>query len=441
MADTSTDRRGGQTWPGLLGMLLAGTDLAADDTAWVMDRVLSGEATAAQLAGFLVALRAKGEAADEVAGLAAAMLRHARRVTVTGPAVDVVGTGGDQARTVNISTMAAVVVAAAGVPVVKHGNRAASSASGAADVLEALGVAIDLPPDAVAASVEQAGIGFCFAPVFHPAMRHTGPVRRELGVPTAMNVLGPLTNPAQPPAALVGCADARLAPVLAEVLAGRGGSALVVRGDDGLDELTTTTTSTVWVVGGGEVRREVVDPAALGVAPATREDLRGGDAAVNAAVFRRVLAGERGPVRDAVLVNAAGALVAFDGVAAGPPADVSGALAAALDRADRRDRLRRGGAVAGALGGALDAAAGGYSRLTGCPPVHTARSACTRRTMCTLGARCARPAPVGTSPLAGRRPLPLVRSRARRRTSPRCRPVTTSGTRCGCRCGAPRRPC
>lgn len=156
MADTSTDRRGGQTWPGLLGMLLAGTDLAADDTAWVMDRVLSGEATAAQLAGFLVALRAKGEAADEVAGLAAAMLRHARRVTVSGPAVDVVGTGGDQARTVNISTMAAVVVAAAGVPVVKHGNRAASSASGAADVLEALGVAIDLPPDAVAASVEQA---------------------------------------------------------------------------------------------------------------------------------------------------------------------------------------------------------------------------------------------------------------------------------------------
>jgi anthranilate phosphoribosyltransferase len=335
VADTSTDRRGGQTWPGLLGMLLAGTDLAADDTAWVMDRVLSGEATAAQLAGFLVALRAKGEAADEVAGLAAAMLRHARRVTVTGPAVDVVGTGGDQARTVNISTMAAVVVAAAGVPVVKHGNRAASSASGAADVLEALGVAIDLPPDAVAASVEQAGIGFCFAPVFHPAMRHTGPVRRELGVPTAMNVLGPLTNPAQPPAALVGCADARLAPVLAEVLAGRGGSALVVRGDDGLDELTTTTTSTVWVVGGGEVRREVVDPAALGVAPATREDLRGGDAAVNAAVFRRVLAGERGPVRDAVLVNAAGALVAFDGVAAGPPADVHAALADALVRAGR----------------------------------------------------------------------------------------------------------
>ena len=329
MADTA------QTWPGLLGRLLAGHDLDAPDTAWVMDRVLSGEATAAQLAGFLVGLRAKGEAPAEVAGLAAAMLRHARRVTLTGPAVDVVGTGGDQARTVNISTMAAVVVAAAGVPVAKHGNRAASSASGAADVLEALGVAIDLPPAGVEASVAEAGIGFCFAPVFHPAMRHTGPVRRELGVPTAMNVLGPLTNPAQPPAALVGCADARLAPVLAEVLAGRGASALVVRGDDGLDELTTTTTSTVWVVGAGEVRRETVDPAALGLAPATRDDLRGGAPAENAAAFRRVLGGERGPVRDAVLLNAAGALVAFDGVDARPPADLPAALGAALGRAAR----------------------------------------------------------------------------------------------------------
>jgi anthranilate phosphoribosyltransferase len=247
--------------------------------------------------------------------------------------VDVVGTGGDQAHTVNISTMAAVVVAAAGVPVVKHGNRAASSASGAADVLEALGVAIDLPPEGVAASVAEAGIGFCFAPVFHPAMRHTGPVRRELGVPTAMNILGPLTNPAQPPAALVGSADARLAPVLAEVLAGRGSSALVVRGDDGLDELTTTSTSTVWVVGAGEVRRETVDPEALGLPLVRREDLRGGDAAANAVVFRSLLDGAPGPVRDAVLLNAAGALVAFDGVDAGPPVDLHAALSAALVRA------------------------------------------------------------------------------------------------------------
>jgi len=316
------------TWPGVLGRLLRGEHLGAVDTAWVMDRVLSAEATPAQLAGFLVALRAKGETAAEIAGLADAMLRHARRVVVPGPAVDVVGTGGDQAHTVNISSMAAVVVAAAGVPVVKHGNRAASSASGAADVLEALGVAVDLPADGVAACVAEVGIGFCFAPVFHPSFRHTAGPRRELGVPTAMNVLGPLTNPAQPPAALVGCADARLAPVLAEVFASRGSSALVVRGDDGLDELTTTTTSTVWVAARGEVRTETVDPAALGIAPATREDLRGGSPEVNAEVFRALVAGDRGPVRAAVLLNAAGALIAFDG----PPANLAEAFPAALER-------------------------------------------------------------------------------------------------------------
>ncbi|GAA5119254.1 anthranilate phosphoribosyltransferase [Pseudonocardia adelaidensis] len=319
----------GLSWPGLLGRLIRGEHLGAADTAWVMDRVLSAEATPAQLAGFLVALRAKGETAAEIAGLAEAMLRHARRITVPGRAVDVVGTGGDQAHTVNISTMTAVVVAAAGAPVVKHGNRAASSSSGAADVLEALGVAIDLPPDGVAACVADVGIGFCFAPVFHPSFRHTAAPRRELGVPTAMNVLGPLTNPAQPPAALVGCADPRLAPVIAEVLAGRGASALVVRGDDGLDELTTTTTSTAWVVAGGQVRRESVDPVALGLAPAIREALRGGSPAENAEVFRALVEGRTGPVRDAVLLNAAGALVAFDG----PPTDLAGALAGALERA------------------------------------------------------------------------------------------------------------
>ncbi len=334
----------GQSWPGLLGRLLRGEHLAAEDTAWVMDRVLSDEATAVQLAGFLVALRAKGETPDEVAGLAAAMLEHARRVQVPVRAVDVVGTGGDQAHTVNISSMAAVVVAAAGVPVVKHGNRAASSASGAADVLEALGVAVDLPPDGVAACVAEVGIGFCFAPVFHPAMRHTAVARRELGVPTAMNVLGPLTNPAQPASGLVGCADARLAPVIAEVLAGRGTSALVVRGDDGLDELTTTTTSTVWVVGGGEVRTATVDPAAMGIAPARREDLRGGDPATNAEVFRALVAGRPGPVRDAVLLNAAAAVVAFDGPHDDPVARLPAALervAAAVDSGAAADLLTR----------------------------------------------------------------------------------------------------
>ncbi|MFR9802943.1 anthranilate phosphoribosyltransferase [Pseudonocardia sp. RS010] len=320
-----------QTWPALLGRLISGRDLAAEDTAWVMDRVLSAEATPAQLAGFLVALRSKGETATEITGLASAMLSHAHRVTVDGRAVDIVGTGGDQANTVNISTMAAIVVAAAEVPVVKHGNRAASSSSGAADVLEALGVVIDLPPAAVARCVARAGIAFCFAPVFHPAMRHAGPVRRELGVPTAMNILGPLTNPAQPSAGLVGCADPRLAPVIAEVLAGRRASALVVRGDDGLDELTTTTTSAVWVAGGGEVRRATVDPTRLGIGPATRDDLRGGDAAANAEVARDLLAGKQGPVREAVLLNAAGALAAYDG----PVTDLDTALSAGLERAAR----------------------------------------------------------------------------------------------------------
>ncbi|MGI5129308.1 anthranilate phosphoribosyltransferase [Pseudonocardia sp. CA-107938] len=317
------------TWPELIGRLLGRHDLDADDTAWVMNQVLAGEATAAQLAGFLVALRAKGETPAEIAGLAEAMLAHARRVRVDGPAVDVVGTGGDQAHTVNISSMSAVVVAAAGAPVVKHGNRAASSASGAADVLEALGVAVDLPPAGVEETVAKVGIGFCFAPVFHPSFRHAGPVRRELGLPTAMNVLGPLTNPGQPGASLAGCADARMAPVLAQVFAGRGASALVVRGDDGLDELTTTTTSTVWVVAGGEVRTETLDPTAFGIARATREDLRGGPPDVNAQVFRDLVGGATGPVRDAVLLNAAAALLAFDGTTD----DLAAAFPPALERA------------------------------------------------------------------------------------------------------------
>ncbi|MDT7675594.1 MAG: anthranilate phosphoribosyltransferase [Pseudonocardiales bacterium] len=305
---------GERSWPGLLSRLLAGTDLTASDTAWVMDEVLAGDASDVRLAGFLTALRAKGETAEEIAGLAEAMLSRARRVPLAGAAVDVVGTGGDHSQSVNISSMAAIVVAAAGVPVVKHGNRAASSRSGAADLLEALGVAIDLPPDGVSRCLAEVGIGFCFAPVFHPAMRYTATARRELGVPTAMNLLGPLTNPAQPPAGLIGCADLRLAPVIAAVLAGRGASALVVRGDDGLDEITTTSTTSVWLVDGGAVRLESLDVAELGVPRATAADLRGGDATFNADVARRLLAAETGPVRDAVLVNAAGAVAAFTGL-------------------------------------------------------------------------------------------------------------------------------
>ncbi|SDD14003.1 anthranilate phosphoribosyltransferase [Geodermatophilus telluris] len=319
----------GPSWPGLLTRLLAGEDLAADDTAWAMREIMTGEATPAQVAGFAVALRAKGEAPAEVAGLAATMLERATPVQLPGATVDVVGTGGDGAHTVNISTMAAVVTAAAGVPVAKHGNRAASSSSGAADVLEALGVVIDLPAPAVARCVQEAGIGFFFAPVFHPGYRHTAAPRREMGIGTVFNFLGPLTNPARPVAAAIGCADARMAPVLAAVVAGRGSRALVFRGDDGLDELTTATTSRVWVARDGAVTPGVVDPADLGIAPAGADALRGGDPAHNAEVFRRVLGGEAGPVRDAVLLNAAAALVAFDERGG----ELTGALAGGIERA------------------------------------------------------------------------------------------------------------
>ena len=317
------------TWPKLLNRLLAGQDLTSADTSWAMREVMTGEATPVQVAAFAVALRAKGESAEEVAGLAAEMLAQATPVDLQLACVDIVGTGGDGAHTVNISTMAAVVTAAAGAPVAKHGGRAASSSSGSADVLEELGVAIDLPAPAVARCVREAGIGFFFAPVFHPGMRFAGAPRREMGIPTVFNFLGPLTNPARPVAAAIGCADPRMAPVMAGVLAARGGRALVFRGDDGLDELTTATTSSVWVVRDGDVTPDRLDPAALGIAPSVPDDLRGGPPGFNADVFRRVLGGEKGPVRDAVLLNAAAALAAFDE----RPARLHDAVGAGMARA------------------------------------------------------------------------------------------------------------
>jgi anthranilate phosphoribosyltransferase len=323
-----------QTWPGLLGQLVGRQDLAQEDAAWAMNEIMSGSASPAQIGAFAVALRSKGETADEIAGLAEAMLGHALRVSVDGPAADVVGTGGDQSGTVNISTMSALVVAAAGVPVVKHGNRAASSKCGSADVLEALGVTIRLSPEGVRACVAELGIGFCFAQAFHPALRHAGPVRAEIGIPTAFNVLGPLTNPAQPTAGLVGCGNPRLAPIMASVLAGRGFSVLVARGDDGLDEITTTTTTTVWVVSGGSVRPDKIDPARLGVPVSQPEDLRGGDASANAAKAREVLGGAPGPIRNTVLLNSAAAIAAFRGLSDDLHADLAAALPAAATAID-----------------------------------------------------------------------------------------------------------
>lgn len=326
----TTGSDGGRTWRAVLSALSARADLDAADTAWAMDEVMAGNASPARLAAFAVLLRAKGETPDELAGLVSAMLDRATPLSVTGPAVDIVGTGGDQAHTVNISTMAALVVAGSGRVVVKHGNRAASSLCGTADVLEELGVVIDLPPRGVERTVAEVGIGFCFARTFHPGMRHAGPVRAELGIPTAFNFLGPLTNPARIPAAAIGCADATMAPKMAAVFAGRGDSALVFRGDDGLDELTTTTTSRVWRAAENAVVESVVDPRRLGIAAVGPEALRGGDRAYNAQVVHDVLGGGGGGARDAVLLNAAAAIVAHDGTSGTSGASLEDALAHAL---------------------------------------------------------------------------------------------------------------
>src|SRR5207344_1295637 len=275
---------GTPTWSALIGTLVKGEALTSAETAWAMGEIMDGAATPAQIAGFGVALRMKGETVAEVSGLAETMLDRATPISVPGPLVDLVGTGGDAARTVNISTMGAIVAAAAGARVAKHGNRAATSACGAADVLEALGVVIDLPPESSARLVEEVGIAFLFAPLYHPALRHTAVPRRELGVPTVFNFLGPVANPARPGAQAVGVADPRMGPVIAGVLAARGCSALVFHGDDGLDELTTTAPSTVWVVHGGTVSQTTLDPADLGISRSSPADLRGGDPARNAEV-------------------------------------------------------------------------------------------------------------------------------------------------------------
>jgi anthranilate phosphoribosyltransferase len=297
-------------WPSLISALLSGANLSLAETRWAMNTIMEGAAAPVQIAGFLVALRAKGETVEELTGLVQAMLENANLLTVEGETLDIVGTGGDRLNTVNISTMAALVCAGAGAVVVKHGNRASSSAAGSADVLEALGVRLDMPIPAVAAAASEVGITFCFANLFHPSMRHAAVARRDLGVPTAFNFLGPLTNPAGVSASAIGVADERMAPLMAGVLAGRGSRALVFRGSDGLDELTTTGPSIIWEVRNGTVEETLFDPAALGIVRATVADLRGKDAAYNAQVVHRVLDGETGPVRDAVVLNAAAALVA-----------------------------------------------------------------------------------------------------------------------------------
>jgi anthranilate phosphoribosyltransferase len=321
------------TWPDLLSALLRGEELPQEHTAWAMGEIMAGNATPVQVAGFAVALRAKGETPAELSGLVEAMIAKATPVDLPAEtradAVDVVGTGGDRAHTVNISTMAAIIVAAAGVTVVKHGNRAASSACGTADLLEYFGIPLDLGPAGVRRTVAEAGVGFCFAARYHPGMRHASVTRRELGHPTFFNFLGPLSNPARPRNAAVGCFDLRMAPVMAEVFARRGDSALVMRGEDGLDEFTTAAPTRVWLVRAGEVTESLVDAEDFGLPRSAPGALRGGDAAFNAGAALRMFAGEQGPVRDAVLLNAAAAFAAHDGF----PGSFEAAMRTGLDRA------------------------------------------------------------------------------------------------------------
>lgn len=316
-------------WPRTLQRLASHEALSADDAAAVMHAIMSGDVTPAQVGGFLMALRTKGETADELDGLARTALEFANPVSPHGPVVDTCGTGGDRSGTFNISTLSAIVVAGAGVLVAKHGNRAASGLCGSADLLEALGVAIELDAAGVERCLTEAGIGFMFAPVFHPAWGHAGPVRRELRVPTTFNFLGPLTNPARPTAQVVGVSDERMLPLMAEVLARRGTRAKLFRGEDGLDELTTTAPSSVWDVRDGKVHESRLDPTDHGIARASRDDLRGGDAGESARIARAVLGGEHGPARDVVLLNA-GAALEVVGVAA----DLDGGIALAVRSID-----------------------------------------------------------------------------------------------------------
>lgn len=300
------------SWPEILSALLERRDLSVSESTWAMRQVMAGKATPSQLGGFLLALRAKGETVDEIVGFRDAILEAALPLPVPADVLDIVGTGGDRYGTVNVSTMSAIVAAATGVPVVKHGNKAASSASGSSDVLAALGIDLTLSPERVAAVLAEVGITFAFASAFHPGFRHAGPTRSELGVPTVFNFLGPLCNPARAEANAVGVANADRVPLITGVFQTRGATALVFRGDDGLDELTTTGHSRLWEISRGDVHEHDLDPRDLGIPLADIDDLLGGDAAHNAGVVHRVLDGDKGAVRDIVLLNAAAGIVSYE---------------------------------------------------------------------------------------------------------------------------------
>lgn len=318
----ASDRLAGvRNWSDLLVGLMDHQDMDHATAAWAMDQIMSGVVPDVTMAAFLVAHHGKGETVEEISGLVEAMMGHAVTLDGFSDSVDIVGTGGDRAKTVNISSTASFVIASQGVRVVKHGNRATSSASGSADVLEYLGLVLDLTPEQSAELASRVGMAFCFANVYHPAMRFIAPVRKQIAVPSAFNILGPLTNPARTRATAIGVADMKMAPLVAGVLARRGDSAIVFRSQDGLDELSNTAVNDVWEVRDGQITHAEFDAADLGIARATKADLRGGDPAANADAIRRVLAGQHSAVRDAVLLNAAAALVAFDRQAEGPLVD------------------------------------------------------------------------------------------------------------------------
>lgn len=318
------------SWSEVLGSIFSGESLSRSQAAWVMEQIMTGEATPARLGAFLAGLRVKGESIEEMVGLVETMRRFAKKVEVDYPVVDTCGTGGDRSGSINVSTMAAFVVAGAGAKVAKHGNRAASSQCGSADVLEALGVKVDLEPEGVERCLDEAGIGFCFAPIFHPSMRHAGPIRKELGVPTVFNFLGPLTNPAGATRQAVGVSDLKMAPKMVQVLKTLGSEkVLVFRGHDGLDELSTAAPSDLWELEAGEITQSVVDPLQFGIPRVPSSALKGGTAEQNARVVKQVLDGGRGPDRDVVMLNAAAAVVA-----AGIAADLSSALPVAAESVD-----------------------------------------------------------------------------------------------------------
>jgi anthranilate phosphoribosyltransferase len=333
-------------WPDILARLASGGDLSREESRLAMGEIMAGSASAAQIAAFIVALRIKGETVDEMTGLVEAMRAAAVSVDVGVPVVDVVGTGGDRLGTFNISTTAAFIAAGAGCTVAKHGNRSASSRCGSADVLEGLGMIIDLDPDQTVALIRETGFGFFFAPRYHPAMRHAGPVRKEMGIPTVFNFLGPLANPAGATRQAVGVSDRRMAERMIGVLEHLGSEyAFVVYGEDGLDEVTTTGPTYIYRLRGGEITHAEFTPEDFGVPRASIGDLLGGDVEENVAITRSVLAGSPGPKRDVAVVNAAPAIVAA-GLAAGfveavelaQEAIDSGRAAATLDRVVERSR-------------------------------------------------------------------------------------------------------